>query len=90
MLPPKLRARSKIRLCHHCANEINGTKVTITYESKEESEKLAFCCSDCLVEHLYDSDINARVNRAVRTELNWIHKQVYGCERCRRKIQTAI
>lgn len=78
----------RIRKCAHCSSIIEKESVTLEYRLEKETydyvRKKVYCSANCMVEALYDERIRDEIDREVRKELNWLHKQI--CTACRRRI----
>lgn len=97
MIPPKIRrgeARIRSALerlsellpvrCRHCSKEVGPHRVTLIRHG-EESHLVTFCDADCMAEFLWDTEIKDEIDRQVRKELNWLHKNV--CPACKRRLR---
>ena len=76
---PKLVER-----CLHCKFPIKKERVTLSYQREDVEQTNLFCSPDCMVEYLWDEKIRNEIDREVRKEMNWLHKQI--CPACRRRI----
>jgi hypothetical protein len=63
---------------------IGDESVKLTYRQGKNKHTIEYCSSDCMIEHLYDEQIREEIDREVRKEFNWLHKQI--CPACRRRI----
>lgn len=70
--------------CLHCRQPIKKERVTLSYQRGDVAQTDLFCSSDCMTEYLWDEAIHERIDREVRKEINFLHKQI--CPSCRRRI----
>lgn len=73
-------------ICYHCDLPAEREHIRLTHRFLGEADDvdLDFCSGDCLKEFLYDESIRDEIERRVKEEHNWLHKQI--CPACRRRI----
>ena len=80
-----LPAKSRLKVCSQCEKPVERELIRLSREFDDKlTVELLFCSTECMDEYLYDERIRSAIDKAVRDELNEIHRLI--CPSCRRRI----
>jgi hypothetical protein len=83
-----MRLRRSV-FCDQCHADLDPRKVEVSMAYRPPTpnsfkKEVDFCSWDCFQLYFFDEAIQKEIDRKVRREFNWLHKQI--CPACVRRI----